>query len=212
GRAPIRALGVAWLGLDAAPRTLTVELGAPATTLPRRKLDVPVQIANLAPGTPAFLTLAAVDEGILQLTRFKTPAPSDYFFGKRRLAVDIRDDYGRLIDTKNAVLAALRQGGDGSLGGGGLEGGPARTGALFSGPVALDVAGRATIPLDLPDFTGELRLMAVAYQGKRVGVGEGHLTLRDPVVGEAPLPRFLAPGDKSQLALSLHNVEGKPGP
>ena len=41
--------------------------------------------------------------------------------------------------------------------------------ALFSGPVALDAAGHASIPLDLPDFTGELRLMAVAYQGQRVG-------------------------------------------
>ena len=49
------------------------------------------------PAEATYLTLAAVDEGILRLTRFNSPNPAKHFFGKRALGVDIRDDYGRLI-------------------------------------------------------------------------------------------------------------------
>ena len=54
--------------------------------------------------------------------------------------------------------------------------------ALFSGIVKLDAEGKARVPLTLPDFNGRLRLMAVAYDGDKVGAGEGRLIVRDPVV------------------------------
>ena len=153
-------------------------------------------------------TLAAVDEGILQLTKFVSPAPADYYFGKRRLAVDIRDDYGRLIDTKG-VVGVIRSGGD--IGGRALDVVPTKSVSLFSGPVALDASGKATISLDIPDFNGDLRFMAVAYDGAKIGNVEQHLIVRDPVVSAVTLPRFLAPGDKSQLSLDLHNLDGIAG-
>ena len=53
----------------------------------------------------AYVTLAAVDEGILQLTDFKSPDPDTYYFGKRRLGVGMRDDYGRLIKAEKAPLS-----------------------------------------------------------------------------------------------------------
>jgi hypothetical protein len=206
-RAPVRAIGLAWLPIDAAARTLTVKLGLPDQILPRRKLEVPVSVTGAGNGT-AYVTLAAVDEGILQLTKFVTPAPADYYFGKRRLAVDIRDDYGRLIDAKGPV-GAVRTGGD--IGGRALDVVPTKTVSLFAGPVALDASGKATIPLEIPDFNGDLRFMAVAYDGAKVGEAEQHLIVRDPVVSAVVLPRFLAPGDKSRLSLDLHNLDGAPG-
>jgi uncharacterized protein YfaS (alpha-2-macroglobulin family) len=54
----------------------------------------------------------------------------------------------------------------------------------------------AQVPLDIPDFNGELRLMAVAMSDKKVGHAERPLTVRDPVVADIVLPRFLAPGDR----------------
>ncbi|HKW55536.1 MAG TPA: MG2 domain-containing protein, partial [Stellaceae bacterium] len=208
--APVRAIGLAWLPIDPAPRTLRVTLDAPQRVLPRQKIDVPVTVSGAEAGK-AFVTLAAVDEGILQLTRFRSPAPDAFYFGKRRLAVDIRDDYGRLIEAKG-VLGALRSGGDAAgLGGPSLAAVPTRTVALFSGLVALDAEGHATIPLDLPDFNGELRLMAVAFDAHKLGMAEGHITVRDPVVSDVSLPRFLAPGDESRLTLDLHNVDGEAG-
>jgi alpha-2-macroglobulin len=208
--APTRSIGVAWLPLDPASRTLAVELGAPDKIAPRQTIEVPVTVHGAESGR-AFVTLAAIDEGILQLTKFRSPAPDDFYFGKRRLAVDIRDDYGRLIEAKGPV-GALRSGGDAaSLGGRGLEVVPTRTVALFSGLVALDGAGRAKIPLEVPDFNGELRLMAVAFDATKLGRAEARLTVRDAIVSDVTLPRFLAPGDQSRIALSLHNVEGAAG-
>ena len=86
-RTPVRAIGAVWLGLDPALRTLAVQIAAPEKVTPRQRIEVPLRVAN-AQGSEAYVTLAAVDEGILQLTRFKTPQPADYYFGKRRLGLD----------------------------------------------------------------------------------------------------------------------------
>jgi len=208
-RTPVRAIGAVWLGLDPALRTLGVQIAAPEKVTPRQRIEVPLRVAN-AHNSEAYVTLAAVDEGILQLTRFKTPQPADWYFGKRRLGIDMRDDYGRLLDAKADELGRIRTGGDaGDIGG--LDVVPTRTVALFSGPVKLDDKGEAKIALEIPDFIGQLRLMAVAYDKDRVGSGEARLFVRDAVNADVILPRFLAPGDTGRLALSLHNVDGQAG-
>ena len=208
-RAPARAIGVAWLAVDSSEQTLQVAIDAPMTVRPRTKLDVPVTITNAQPGEAIRMTLAAVDEGILQLTDYKSPSATDYYFGKRRLGVDIRDDYGRLIEAQGAV-GPIREGGDG-LGGRALSAVPTRTVALFSGVVDIGKGGKAVVPLDIPDFVGELRLMAVAASAARLGQGEKPLTVRDQVVADLSLPRFLAPGDKAEATLIIDNVEGPDG-
>ena len=208
-RTPTRAVGAAWLGLDPALRTLTVQLAAPEKVTPRQRIEVPIRVAN-ATGPEAYVTLAAVDEGILQLTRYRTPNPADYYFGKRRLGIDMRDDYGRLLDVKADEIGRIRTGGDsGDIGG--LDIVPTRTVALFSGPVKLDAKGEAKIALDIPDFIGQLRLMAVAYDKSKVGSSDARLFVRDAVTADIVLPRFLAPDDRGRVALSLHNVDGQPG-
>ncbi len=104
----------------------------------------------------------------------------------------------------------MREGGD-SFGGRSLAVVPTRTVALFSGLVKVDADGNANVSLDIPDFNGELRLMAVAFTDKKLGHADRPLTVRDPVVADLVLPRFLAPGDHIQAGLNLDNVEGKPG-
>jgi uncharacterized protein YfaS (alpha-2-macroglobulin family) len=208
-RTPVRAIGAVWMALDPSLRTLKVQLAAPEKVTPRQRIEVPLHVAN-ATGPEAYVTLAAVDEGILQLTRFKTPQPADYYFGKRRLGIAVRDDYGRLLDAKADELGKIRTGGDaGDIGG--LDIVPTRTVALFSGPVKLDDKGEAKIALEVPDFIGQLRLMAVAYDKSKVGSAEQRMFVRDAVTADVILPRFLAPDDTGRVALSLHNVEGQPG-
>ena len=122
----------------------------------------------------------------------------------------MRDDYGRLLDANADDLGRIRTGGDaGDIGG--LDVVPTRTVALFSGPVKLDDKGEAKIALDIPDFIGQLRLMAVAYAKTRVGSAEQRLFVRDAVTADVVLPRFLAPNDRGRVALSLHNVDGQAG-
>ncbi|HEY1613940.1 MAG TPA: alpha-2-macroglobulin [Rhizomicrobium sp.] len=210
GREPVRAIGVTWLTVDNSARTLILSVNAPARITPRQRVTVPVVVKGLNSGEDAWVTLAAVDEGILQLTDFKSPDPAGYYFGKRRLGVGMHDDYGRLIRPEKAPVGSLREGGD-ALGGRSLSIVPTRTVALFSGLVKLGADGTAQIPLDIPDFNGELRLMAVAASNTKLGHAERPLTVRDPVVADLILPRFLAPNDKAEAALTMDNVEGAPG-
>ena len=210
GREPVRSIGVAWLGVDNSARTLTPLIGGPNKITPRQHITIPVVVKGLESGEQAYITLAAVDEGILQLTDFKSPDPADFYFGKRRLGVGMHDDYGRLIKAENGAVGSIREGGD-NLGGRPLAVVPTRTVALFSGLVKVGVGGMAQIPLDIPDFNGELRLMVVALSDKKVGHADRPLTVRDPVVAELILPRFLAPGDKAASGLDLNNVEGASG-
>ncbi|PWC33271.1 alpha-2-macroglobulin [Azospirillum sp. TSO35-2] len=210
-RQPVRAMGVAWVGIDPTVRTIDVALDAPQVMRPNGRLEVGVTVAAAGGGSleDTYVTLAAVDEGILRLTDFASPQPEKHFFGKRRLGLDIRDDYGRLISPLEGPFGAMRQGGDSS--GAGLPVVPFTVVSLFHGPVKVGADGTARIGFDVPDFTGELRLMAVAYSRGRVGSSAGAVTVRDPLVADAILPRFLAPGDDSRVTLSLHNVEAAAG-
>jgi uncharacterized protein YfaS (alpha-2-macroglobulin family) len=195
-----RAIGLTWVGVDPAARTLALAIETPEPLKPRARGNV---VVRAAPG--AWVTLAAVDEGILRLTNFVSPDPQAHFLGRRRLGLDIRDDWGRLIKPAEGEATLLRQGGDeGSFV---LPDIPQRTVTLFAGPVQAGADGQAVIPLDIPDFNGQIRLMAVAWQNSRIGAAASDVTVRDPLVAEVLLPRFLAPGDAARLAILLHNLD-----
>src|SRR6185312_977065 len=187
GREPVRSIGLTWLAVDNSPRTLTALIGGPAKITPRQKVTIPVTIRGIDANEDAYLTLAAVDEGILQLTDYKSPDPNTYYFGKRRLGVDMRDDYGRLIKSEKGAVGSMREGGD-SFGGRSLSVVPVKTVALFSGLVKVGSGGVANVDLDVPDFNGELRLMVVAVTKDKMGHAERPMTVRDPVVADIVLP------------------------
>ncbi len=204
---PRRAVGVAHMAVDVSARTFKLDIAAPAVQRPNGKMTVNITAAG--PNDNGYVQLAAVDEGILLLTGFKTPDPAAYFFGKRRLGVELRDDYGRLLDPNQGAAGNIRQGGD-QIGGAGLTVVPTKSVALISAPVKLN-GGKATITLDVPDFNGELRLMAVAWSNSGVGSASKPVTVRDEVPALLALPRFLAPGDVATATLTLDNVEGQAG-
>ncbi len=207
---PRRAIGLTYVKLDPKGRQLVVDLGAAEKIRGREQLIVPVHVKGLKFGQRAKLTIAAVDEGILNLTKFESPNPLNWYFGKRALGVDYRDDYGRLLDPNLGAAATLNYGAD-EIGGEGLTVTPIKSVALWSGVVETGLDGQARIVLPAPQFNGELRVMAVAWTDQAVGQTEQKVTVREPVVAELDLPRFLAPGDKALATLELHNLEGPPG-
>ena len=210
GHLPVRAIGLAWIGIDPGAQLLNVSVKLPDKVTPRQTIQLPVTVAGGKQGEQVYLTLAAVDEGILQLTRYKTPDPAAFYFGQRRLAIEIRDDYSRLLDGTQGQSGVLHVGGD-AFGGKALPVVPTRSVALFEGPVKLDADGTAKIPVEIPDFEGELRVMAIAFSHAGVGKGEAPLTVRDPVVPDAALPRFLAPGDEGRMTVLVDNRDGEAG-
>src|SRR5204863_6906238 len=118
--------------------------------------------------------------------------------------------YGRLIDGRANAVGVLRSGGD-SFAKRSVAGLPDRSSkviALLSGIVRLDGDGAARIPFDIPDFQGQMRLMAVAFSAHKVGSAAASMTVRDPVVTAVSLPRFLAPGDAARIGVTINNLEG----
>lgn len=205
---PRRAMAVSYVPFDMEARTLNVEINDPDVLRPRQQLDLPISVTGAAPGSEVMMTVAAVDEGILRLTKFQSPDPVDYFYGKKRLGVEIRDDYGRILHAN--LGAAARFGGD-QLGGEGLTVVPTKSVALFTGLLTVGDDGNVVAPIEVPDFNGELRLMAVAWSKGKLGSDSEPMTVRDPVPAELALPRFVAPGDTASATLLIDNVDGAAG-
>jgi uncharacterized protein YfaS (alpha-2-macroglobulin family) len=209
-RMPSRAMGVAWFGIDREARTLAVKLTPPEMMKPRQKLTVPVKVENLTAGEEAFITVAAVDVGILNLTRYDPPAPENYYYDQKRLTAELRDIYGVLIDGMQGERGKLRSGGDG---GAAFNAPPPTQKPLsqYSGIVKVGADGTASIDFDIPAFNGTVRVMAVAWTKDKVDHASSDVVVRDPVVVSGTLPRFIAAGDASQLRFDIVNAEGPAG-
>ncbi len=210
-RMPARALGLTWAKVDPGDRDLKVTADLPQEMRPRGPMTIPVSISNLKPGEEAYVTVAAVDVGILNLTNFKAPAPDDWYFGQRKLGMEIRDIYGLLIDRTQGVPGTVRSGGDGGMTRLSAPPPTQKLLAFYSGIVKVDEAGKASVTFDLPDFNGTVRVMVMAWSKDGVGHASQDIFVRDPVVVTASIPRFLAVGDTSRLLVEINNVSGATG-
>ena len=209
-RLPGRAIGLSWFSVGKESRTLALDLGAPQLVRPLSKLTLPVKVTGAKAGEEAFVTVAAVDIGILNLTRFESPDPSSYFFGQRQLGHELRDLYGYLIDGMQGTRGAIRTGGDGVAPMQGEK--PTQEPlARYSGVVKVGADGTAQIEFDLPAFNGSVRVMGVAWSASATGQASADVIIRDQVVAQATLPRFLAIGAQSRFHLAIDNVEGPAG-
>ena len=207
GAGPARAVGISHLTIKQPQLYADVKLIAPQKVEPNQTINVQVH-TNLPKGSRVIL--AAVDEGILQLTRFESPDPQAFFLAKRRLGLRIMDLYGHLIQHQDGESLRMHFGGDADSAGG-SDVAPLQT---FVKPVALvsdlapvDDQGNVTIALYLPQYNGRLRLMAVAFNEQRMGSASDNMIVRDPVVVQPVMPRFMSVGDQAQVSVSLHNLE-----
>ncbi|EPJ44776.1 MAG: hypothetical protein OFPI_39010 [Osedax symbiont Rs2] len=214
---PRRMMGIAPLSLDREQRKLTLKLTAPTKILPNTQLSVPIKVAVASANTaanklrgPVQLTLAAVDVGVLNISKFESPDPFSGFFQQRAYGVNARDSYADLINADAGVMAQLKFGGDGDLVQGGEADPDVQIVSLFSGLVDVDASGEATVQMNIPNFNGRLRLMALAFSADSFGSTEQELEVAAPIVAQLSKPRFLRGGDESQLALDLNNLSGMP--
>lgn len=210
---PARAVGVAHVPMDRRDRKVAVGLSVPGSMQPERALPVTVSVPQLA-GRDAWVTVSAVDVGILNITRFPVPDAAAHFFAQRRLGVDAYDVYGRVIESFEGDVAKIRFGGDMALDALPQARRPTakvQTVDLFAGPVKLDAKGNARVRLDVPDFNGTLRISALVYAGGTYGSRDRETIVRAPVLAEASVPRVLAPGDRSNVTLDVQNFTGRAG-
>jgi uncharacterized protein YfaS (alpha-2-macroglobulin family) len=212
GRNPARALGLGWASVDPGDHRLGAVLTADDEVAPRGPVTVGLDVSNIRPGETAYAVIAAVDVGILNITGFTPPDPDDHYFGQRKLGMEMRDLYGRLIDGTQGAMGQIRSGGDGPL--------PDRMSSpppnedlvtFFSGPIEVGADGTAEVTFDIPDFNGTLRVMSVVWSKTGVGQASTDVLIRDPIVLTASLPRFLAPYDESRVLLEIAHATGPSG-
>lgn len=210
-RGPNRAIGLVWAGVAPGDRRLRAEFAGPAEADPRGPLEAVLRVEGARPGDAVYATIAAVDLGILNLTGFAPPDPSGYYFGQRKLGMELRDLYGRLIDGLQGDPGRLREGGDGDLTRP-MDVPPLEElVAQFAGPLRVGEDGTVRARFDIPDFNGTVRLMAVVWSERAVGEASRDVLVRDPVVVTAGTPRFLAPGDRARIRLDLAHAAGPAG-
>lgn len=204
---PNRAMGLIHLPLDRESRQLAVTIETPEKIEPLSTLTSKIKVGQ--PGAEMYVTLAAVDVGVLALTNFKTPDAYDWFFSQRRYQVNHYDIYGKVIENQDGLVAKLRYGGDANIHAGGKQAhNEVKIISLFSGVVKVDDQGNAEIPMDIPDFNGRLRVMALAFNQDSYGAAETEITVVSPIVAEISLPRFMAAGDQATFSLDIHNLSG----
>ncbi len=208
---PNRALGLVHLPLNRKDRQLSIAIETPNSVIrPEKTLTTAVKISGIMAGKETYITLAAVDVGVLNITDFETPDPYQWFFQARRYAVEQRDIYNKIIELTDGGLVKPRFGGDADKHAGGARpDSSVKIVSLFSDLVKADKNGIATINLDLPNFNGRLRLMAVAFNDLQYGSSEAEITVAAPIIAEASLPRFLASGDTSTMTLDIRNQSGQ---
>jgi uncharacterized protein YfaS (alpha-2-macroglobulin family) len=212
---PVRAFGTIPLMVDCSNHNLNIQLKAPAEIRPNREIEVQVNVNNA--GNRAYLTLAAVDEGICQLTNYAAPNPMEFFYGKRALAIESYDIYGMVLPEVAPIQTK------GSPGGGEDEESQIRRQnlnpvsvrrvkpvSLWSGLVKLQ-SGTAKVKFSVPQFNGTLRLMAVVSSAADFGSAQRKILVRDPIVLTPTLPRFVAPQDQFTVPVSVFNGTGRAG-
>jgi alpha-2-macroglobulin len=187
-------------------RRIAVEITAQKSV--RSKTHQTVKV-RAAPGS--YVTLAAVDNGVLQVSDFKTPDPYNYYYQKQALGVHAFDMYPLLFPELRARMSST--GGDGDLNmDKRVNPMPAKRFKLmsyWSGIKKANGSGVAEFEFDIPQFNGEVRLMAVAYKDERFGSAESNMKVADPIVLSSALPRFLSPGDTVQVPVTISNTTAK---
>ncbi|MGB3467625.1 MAG: alpha-2-macroglobulin family protein, partial [Cyclobacteriaceae bacterium] len=159
------------------------------------------------------VTLAVVDEGILQLTGYKTPDPYGHFYRKTALGVESHDIYPYLFP--EVSITSGRPGGDDALSKelakriNPLTNKRVKLVAFWSGIMETDGSGEAAFKIDIPQYSGDLRIMAVAYNGKAFASATENMKVADPMVISTALPRFLSPGDTVLVPVVMTNTTEK---
>ncbi len=186
---------------------LPVSIVAAATS--RSKLKQTITVRS-APKQDIEVTVAVVDEGILSVSGYETPDPHGFFYQKKALGVNAYDVYPFLLP--DLALRRSSVGGDAEYSkrmgkrNNPLANKRVKLVAAWSGILKTDGRGEAKYTLDIPQFSGDLRVMACAYKDNAFGSAEHHMKIADPVVISTGLPRFLSPRDTVQMPVTLTNT------
>ncbi len=174
---------------------------------PETKVKVKVSEKN---NRSMSYTLAVVDEGLLNLTNFKTPDPWTHFYAKEALGVKTWDMYNDVLGAFGGRLEQVfAVGGDGALGK--MENSNLNRFVPMVrvlGPFKLKAGGSTTHEISVPNYVGSARILVVAADDKTAyGNAEKSVKVRKPLMVLTTLPRVLSPGDEVTLPVTVFAME-----
>lgn len=161
-------------------------------------------------GKAMTYSIAIVDEGLLDLTRFKTPNPHAAFYAREGLGVKTWDLFDYVLGAWGGNLERILSiGGDGSVN---RNLNPAKANRFvpvvkYMGPFALAKGGSATHKFKLPQYIGAIRAMVVAGQDGAYGSAEKSVQVKKPLMLLATLPRVIGPGESFTLPATVFATE-----
>ena len=203
---PIRLYGVVPIEISSPETRLSPELVAADVFKPESTVEVTVKESD---GKPMTYTLAMVDEGLLGLTRFKTPDPWRAFHQREALGVRSWDVYGYVAGALGGALeGVIAIGGDGEA-----EAPPGSKARRFPpvakvmGPYRLDAGESKTHRINMPKYVGEVRLMVVAAKDGSFGSTEKSVAVRSPLMVLGTLPRLLGPQERLVVPVNVWALE-----
>ncbi len=205
---PIRLYGILPLSVYDAKTQLHPVINMPDELKPNADYKITVKEEN---GQPMTYTLAIVDEGLLDLTRFNTPNPWDEFYQKQALGVHTWDLYDEVIGAYGGRIDQIF-----TIGGGALaEAAGAKKAQRFKpivtvlGPFELASGASRTHELNMPNYVGSVRAMVVASDVKEKAFGKADKTVpvRTPLMVLGTVPRKVSPGERIKIPISVFSMK-----
>lgn len=202
---PIRMYGVIPLMVEDPATKLQPQIEAPEELTPEKTSQISISETQ---GKPMTYTVAIVDEGLLGLTRFATPAPWKHFYKRVALGIKTWDLYDLVADAASGILNKLI-----AIGGGdNLRGGEKKANRFppmvrFYGPFELPAGAKNTHVIDIPQYFGQVRIMVVAGQNDAFGSAEKSVFVRRPLMLLGTLPRVLGPDEAAEMPVSIFAMD-----
>ncbi|WNH08778.1 alpha-2-macroglobulin family protein [Thalassobellus suaedae] len=207
---PIRLYGVIPMMVEDPNTKLQPELKMPNTLHPEQTFEVQVSEKNKKAMT---YTIAMVEEGLLDLTRFKTPNAWNEFYKREALGVKTWDVFDDVIGAySGSIDQVFAIGGDGSAAGGkNKKANRFKPVVTYLGPFKLETGKTKTHTIKLPNYIGAVRTMVVAGNNNDGAYGstDKSVEVKKPLMVLASLPRKLSPGEKVTLPVTVFAMEPK---
>ena len=203
---PSRAFGAQSVAIRIPKFSHNLKISVPKEVQANTTMKVSLDLgSNLEKDTVAMV--AIVDEGLLSLTNFQTPNPTNALFPKLPLKVQSFETIGWNIASPSLGDSTKAGGGAGEEGR--RKAKVVKPVALWSGVVNVPSSGKVDIPFAIPQYSGKVRVMVVTSSPARFASGSENVIVKDPLTLQATLPRFLTKGDQFQIPVFLTNLSGK---
>jgi len=203
---PLRLFGIKPIRVLDPNTILNPEIAMPDALQTDEKFSVSVSETS---GQPMSYTLAIVDEGLLDITQFKTPDPWSAFFGKEGLQVKTWDMYRNIFHRfLGEYTSLLAVGGDGSNSiNSSSKARRFKPAVKHLGPFTLSAGETQNHELTINNYAGSVRAMVVASNGKAVGRYENTVPVKKPLMLYATLPRVMGPEETMKVPVTVFSMD-----